>query len=93
MRREANVPYVPGVMLSWTVIVGNDNTRWHWGSKLDTPEPAIPWCGLMWPDGLPVSYTEAAAIANLTGKGTAGSPALPGEQVSLAPTCVHIESH
>jgi hypothetical protein len=39
----------------------NDNTRWHWGSKINTPEPAIPWCGLMWPDGLPVSYTEVAA--------------------------------
>ena len=47
-------------------IVGNDNTRWHWGSKLGTPEPAIPWCGLMWPDGLPVSYTEAHAIAAWT---------------------------
>ena len=52
---DAGAPYSPGVMLSWTVIVGNDNTRWHWGSKEGTPEPAIPWCGLMWPDGLPVS--------------------------------------
>ena len=22
--------YTPGLMLSWTVNVGNDNTRWHW---------------------------------------------------------------
>ena len=29
--KKANAPYIPGVMLSWTVIVGNDNTRWHWG--------------------------------------------------------------
>ena len=47
--RNADAPYIPGVMLAWTVIVGNDNTRWHWGSKLGTPEPAIPWCGLHWP--------------------------------------------
>lgn len=67
MKAESDTPYMPGVMLSWTVIVGNDNTRWHWGSKQGTPEPAIPWCGLMWPDGLPVSYTEAHAIAAHTG--------------------------
>ena len=47
--RKADAPYIPGVMLAWTVIVGNDNTRWHWGSELGTPEPAIPWCGLHWP--------------------------------------------
>ena len=47
--KKADAPYIPGVMLAWTVIVGNDNTRWHWGSKLGTPEPAIPWCGLHWP--------------------------------------------
>lgn len=61
-------PYQPGLMLSWTVFVGNDNTRWHWGSALNTPEPAIPWCGLMWPDGWPVSYSEASAITAYTGK-------------------------
>lgn len=27
-----------------------------------TKEPPIPWCGLLWPDGTPVSFTEAAAI-------------------------------
>ena len=36
--------YIPGVMLAWTISVGNDNTRWHWGSKPGTIEPAIPWC-------------------------------------------------
>ena len=78
MKADADTPYVPGVMLAWTVIVGNDNTRWHWGSKPGTPEPAIPWCGLMWPDGLPVSYTEAHGIAATTGTGkSAGDGALP----------------
>jgi hypothetical protein len=74
MKSDPDTPYVPGVMLSWTVIVGNDNTRWHWGSKEGTPEPAIPWCGLMWPDGLPVSYTEAHAIAAHTGTATPSPP-------------------
>lgn len=69
LKADPHTPYVPGVMLSWTVIVGNDNTRWHWGSKQGTPEPAIPWCGLIWPDGLPVSYTEAHAIAEYTRNG------------------------
>ena len=39
--------YVPGLMMAWTVFAANDNTRWHWGSKKNTPEPAIPWCGLL----------------------------------------------
>ena len=62
-RRDTGLePYVPGAMLSWELAVGNSNTRWHWGSTVGTPEPAIPWCGWLWPDGTPVSYTEAAAL-------------------------------
>ena len=84
--QNANAPYIPGMMLSWTVSVGNDNTRWHSRSQLPhanddnlgAPEPAIPWCGLQWPDGYPVSYTEAHAIAAWTGKlGSAPTAALP----------------
>jgi hypothetical protein len=55
-------PYVPGAMLAWEIAVGNSNTRWHWGSPPGAPEPAIPWCGMLFPDGTPVSYTEAAAL-------------------------------
>ena len=62
-RRDAGLlPYVPGAMLAWEVAVGNSNTRWHWGSPAGAPEPSIPWCGLLFPDGTPVSHTEAAAL-------------------------------
>eukprot|EP01045_Picozoa_sp_COSAG04_P008058 COSAG04_NODE_438_length_14426_cov_10.589795_9_plen_853_part_00 len=64
--RETGAPFVPGVALAWELMVGNSNTRWSNGPPCVTPtaltkEPPIPWCGLLWPDGTPVSYTEAAA--------------------------------
>lgn len=64
-------PFVPGVMLAWELMVGNANTRWSAGPPCvgptaSTVEPPIPWCGLLWPDGTPVSYTEAAAIRHYT---------------------------
>ena len=94
MKADPRTPYVPGVMLSWTVIVGNDNTRWHWGSKQGTPEPAIPWCGLIWPDGLPVSYTEAHAIAEYTQNGakqpSAGLPRQLWAQTFLPQTLTEL---
>jgi len=66
-RRDAGLaPYVPGAMIAWELMVGNSNTRWHWGSAPGTPEPAIPWCGLLFPDGTPVSHTEAAALRRYT---------------------------
>jgi hypothetical protein len=48
-------------------MVGNSNTRWSSGPPCIPPtaltkEPPIPWCGIIWPDGTPVSFTEAAAI-------------------------------
>ena len=64
--QNGTVPFVPGVMMSWEVMVGQTNTRWHWTSKEGDPEPAVPWCGFLYPDGTPVSYTEAAAIRNYT---------------------------
>jgi len=42
-------------------------TRWHWGDKLGSDEPLIPWCGSLYPDGTPVSYTEAAATRRYLG--------------------------
>jgi hypothetical protein len=63
---DSTAPFAPGVMMSWEVMVGHSNTRWHWVSKHGDPEPAIPWCGFLYPDGTPVSYTEAAAIRNYT---------------------------
>ena len=51
------------------VMVGHSNTRWHWTSRQGDPEPAIPWCGFLYPDGSPVSYTEAAAIRRYTSGG------------------------
>jgi hypothetical protein len=66
-RRDAGLaPFVPGALLAWEVAVGNSNTRWHWGSAPGAPEPAVPWCGMLFPDGTPVSYTEAAALRNYT---------------------------
>eukprot|EP00729_Bicosta_minor_P016214 gene16214-26549_t len=59
-------PFTPGVMLAWEVMVGHSNTRWHWGQPGGAPEPAIPWCGSLYPDGTPVSYTEAGAIRKYT---------------------------
>lgn len=62
----STAPFAPGVMLSWEVMVGHTNTRWHWTSAKGDPEPAVPWCGFIYPDGTPVSYTEAAAIRAYT---------------------------
>ena len=58
---------VPGVMLTWELNVSNSNCRWHWvdnGWQRGIPdaEPEMPWCGLQWPDGDPVSLAEAEAI-------------------------------
>jgi len=67
-RRDAG-KYVPGVYLCWELMVGNSNCRWYWGTKDGTPEPTIPWCGLLWPDGTPVSLAEAEAVCSyVTGK-------------------------
>jgi len=60
--RKAAEKYVPGVYLCWELLVGNSNCRWYWGTPEDTPEPTVPWCGLMWPDCTPVSLAEAEAI-------------------------------
>ena len=55
--------------------VGNTNTRWASGPPCLAPtatttEPKIPWCGLLWPDLTPVSYTEAAAVRRYLGGAT-----------------------
>lgn len=65
-RRKNNKP-IPGVMLCWELNVGNTNTRWHWVDNGYTrgepdPEPEIPWCGLQWPNGDPVSLAEAQVV-------------------------------
>jgi len=60
--RKAADKYVPGVYLCWELMVGNSNCRWYWGTSDNTPEPTMPWCGLMWPDCTPVSLAEAEAI-------------------------------
>ena len=49
-------------MLAWEAMVGHSQTRWHWGQAEGTAEPAIPWCGHLFPDGTPMSFTEATAI-------------------------------
>ena len=64
--RQAAGQTVPGVYLCWELMVGNSNCRWYWGTADGAPEPAIPWCGLLWPDGSPVSWAEAEAIRSYT---------------------------
>ena len=67
--RRARGLSVPGVYLCWELMVGNSHCRWYWGTPDGTPEPAVPWCGLLWPDGTPVSLAEAEAVrAYATGK-------------------------
>ena len=75
-------------------MVGNSNTRWLSGPPCYTPtaatlEPPVPWCGLLWPDGTPVSYTEAAATRAYLGHSNdfiyytdflAASPNLQGDE-------------
>ena len=60
--RKATEKCAPGVYLCWELMVGNSNCRWYWGTPEGTPEPTVPWCGLMWPDCTPVSLAEAEAI-------------------------------
>ncbi|MFT5129007.1 MAG: hypothetical protein ACI8W8_002627 [Rhodothermales bacterium] len=65
-RRTQNKP-IPGVMLTWELNVSNSNTRWHWIDNgyqrgEPDPEPEIPWCGLQWSNGDPVSLAEAAIV-------------------------------
>jgi len=67
--RRAAGRSTPGVYLCWELMVGNSNCRWYWGTKPDSPEPTVPWCGLMWPDATPVSLAEAEAVRRyVTGK-------------------------
>ncbi|MDP6046143.1 MAG: hypothetical protein QGG25_11085 [Phycisphaerae bacterium] len=76
-KRRAAGKSTPGVYLTWELMVGNSNCRWHWvdnGHKAGKPdpEPEIPWCGLMWPDATPVSLAEADACKKyVTGKSDA----------------------
>jgi hypothetical protein len=53
-------------------MAGNSNCRWYWGTKEGSPEPTIPWCGLLWSDGTPVSLAEAEAVRHyVTGESKA----------------------
>ena len=60
--RKAAGKTAPGVCLCWELMVGNSHCRWYWGTKHGAPEPPVPWCGLLWPDGTPVSLAEAEAV-------------------------------
>jgi len=81
-RRQAAGRYVPGVYLCWELMVGNSNCRWYWGTEDGASEPTIPWCGLLWPDGTPVSLAEAEAVHRYT---TGRKRALFFDDFQLAP--------
>eukprot|EP00927_Polykrikos_kofoidii_P012849 TRINITY_DN15577_c0_g2_i1.p1 TRINITY_DN15577_c0_g2~~TRINITY_DN15577_c0_g2_i1.p1 ORF type:complete len:560 (-),score=80.06 TRINITY_DN15577_c0_g2_i1:8-1513(-) len=69
LKDSGSAPFIPGVMIAWEVMVGHSQTRWHWSDKEGSAEPPIPWCNHIYPDGTPVSFTEAAATRrNITGK-------------------------
>eukprot|EP00759_Apiculatamorpha_spiralis_P056528 PhF_6_TR817/c0_g1_i1/m.1242 len=63
---KTTAPYPFGMILNWEMMVGESNTRWHWNTPDNTPEPAIPWDGWLFADGTPVSFTEAAVTRNWT---------------------------
>jgi hypothetical protein len=65
-KRRAAKKSAPGVYLCWELMVGNSNCRWYWGTKHGSPEPTVPWCGLMWPDATPVSFAESEACLKYT---------------------------
>ena len=68
-KRRAAGKSTPGVYLCWELFAGNSNCRWYWGTKHGSPEPTVPWCGLMWPDATPVSFAESeACLKYATGK-------------------------
>jgi len=85
-KRRAAGKSTPGVYLCWELLVGNSNCRWYWKTKHGSPEPTVPWCGLMWPDATPVSFAESeACLKYVTGKSNAlfydnfqDSPKQPG---------------
>ncbi len=64
--RRAAGKAVPGVMLAWELMIGDSNCRWIQGTSAFSPEPTIPWCGLLWPDGSPFSLAEVEAIRHYT---------------------------
>jgi len=71
-RRKTAGKTTPGVYLCWELMVGNSHCRWYWGTKHGTPEPPVPWCGLLWPDCTPVSLAEAESVRSyVTGKSRA----------------------
>ena len=61
-----NAPFPFGMVTNWELMVGNSNTRWHWNTLDNSREPVMPWDGYLFPDGTPVSYTEAAVVRNWT---------------------------
>lgn len=72
MASQGAVPFMPGVLFGWEIFCGNSNSRWFWASKENAPEPHIPYLGFLWPDGTPVSYTEAAAFRAYAGTAPVG---------------------
>jgi hypothetical protein len=62
--------------LVWELMIGNTNTRFHWGQTVSRPaiaEPATPFQGTIYPDGHPWQTSEIQA---LTGSGYNSLPVL-----------------
>ena len=52
----------------WELMIGRDNCRFPWGSPRNAPEPAVPFHGLVYPDGHPWSNADIQAIRGVTPK-------------------------
>ena len=48
--------------VAWELMVGRDNCRYPWGSPPGAPEPAVPFHGIVYPDGHPWSLDDVRAI-------------------------------
>lgn len=49
----------------WEAMIGEDQTRFPWGTKPNSPEPEAPFHGLIYPDGKPYSQDEVKLILEL----------------------------
>jgi hypothetical protein len=51
--------------LVWELMIGNTNTRFHWGQTVSRPaiaEPGTPFQGTIYPDGHPWQIIEIQAL-------------------------------
>lgn len=55
--------------INWGLVMGKTNTVFPWGSKKDTPIPAVWFHDVFWPNGTAFSNDEVKFIKKITEKG------------------------